>query len=460
MKFRAATTFLVLLVTVVSYMSIKLVYVAWELERVRGQELGRMTSANYILVSNGKSIWKSTHLGNETSANRQFLSHPSFAEFVSVNCKAIFEGDVQTLEQAKNMKTQLHDNLYSDQAIHMQTQNCEEFRRYHGYNYVPTTKEETDFPIAYSIVFHKDIAQVNMLLKAIYRPLNLYCLHLDAYSGNSIRSAAKSLAACFSNVFLASRSEYVTYGGFSRLRADINCMQDLLSKTQKWKYMINLPGQEYPLKTNLELVKILKIYNGSNDIEGITGKRMLPIRYQYKHKYVSSKSGKSVLIRTGQLKEKPPYNITIVKGSAYGVFSKEFVRFVVKTKISKEFLQWCKDISSPDEYFWATLHHNTHLGTPGGYSGPPDKKSWLATYASWGGRDQCAGKWVHGVCVFGVGDLPSLMTKKEMFANKFYLDYQPVALHCMEEWIHNKTAASLPFDSMYYRALPFVKKPQ
>ncbi|XP_041357750.1 beta-1,3-galactosyl-O-glycosyl-glycoprotein beta-1,6-N-acetylglucosaminyltransferase 4-like [Gigantopelta aegis] len=143
-----------------------------------------------------------------------------------------------------------------------------------------------------------------MLLKAIYRPQNLYCLHLDTYSGNDIRSAAKSLAACFNNVFLASRSEYVTYGGFSRLRADINCMEDLLSKTQKWKYMINLPRQEYPLKTNIELVKILKIYNGSNDIEGITGKRMLPIRYQYKQEYVSSNSGRSLLLGTRELKEK------------------------------------------------------------------------------------------------------------------------------------------------------------
>ena len=62
------------------------------------------------------------------------------------------------------------------------------------------------------------------------------------------------------------------------------------------------------------------------------------------------------------------------------------------------------------------------------------------------------------MCVFGVGDLPSLVSKKELFANKFYLDHQPVALHCMEEWIYYKTVLPLPFDSLFYRALPFVKK--
>jgi uncharacterized membrane protein HdeD (DUF308 family) len=43
---------------------------------------------------------------------------------------------------------------------------------------------------------------------------------------------------------------------------------DLWKYNKKWKYFINLTGQEFPLRTNYELVKILKIYNGSNDIEG------------------------------------------------------------------------------------------------------------------------------------------------------------------------------------------------
>lgn len=36
----------------------------------------------------------------------------------------------------------------------------------------------------------------------------------------------------------------------------------------KWRYFINLTGQEFPLKTNKELVKILKSFKGANDISG------------------------------------------------------------------------------------------------------------------------------------------------------------------------------------------------
>ena len=45
-------------------------------------------------------------------------------------------------------------------------------------------------------------------------------------------------------------------------------VQDLW-KYKKWKYFINLTGQEFPLKTNLELVRILSSYNGANDIEAV-----------------------------------------------------------------------------------------------------------------------------------------------------------------------------------------------
>ena len=35
-----------------------------------------------------------------------------------------------------------------------------------------------------------------------------------------------------------------------------------------FRYFINLTGQEFPLKTNGEIVEILKILNGANNMEG------------------------------------------------------------------------------------------------------------------------------------------------------------------------------------------------
>ena len=37
--------------------------------------------------------------------------------------------------------------------------------------------------------------------------------------------------------------------------------------TANWKYLLNLASTEFPLRTNYELARILKIFNGANDIE-------------------------------------------------------------------------------------------------------------------------------------------------------------------------------------------------
>ncbi len=52
------------------------------------------------------------------------------------------------------------------------------------------------------------------------------------------------------------------------LLSPTECMHDLWRRSVRWRYFINLTGREFPLKTNLELVRILTTYNGSNDIDG------------------------------------------------------------------------------------------------------------------------------------------------------------------------------------------------
>ena len=56
-------------------------------------------------------------------------------------------------------------------------------------------------------------------------------------------------------------------------------MKDLVGRNAKWKYLINLASQAFPMKTNEELVQILKVFNGSNDIAGRTGKAVSQKRY-------------------------------------------------------------------------------------------------------------------------------------------------------------------------------------
>ncbi|KAK6169431.1 hypothetical protein SNE40_020488 [Patella caerulea] len=375
-----------------------------------------------------------------------------------VSCFKIIEGDPNEIHRAKTKMKETDYTLPSDESITNATQDCVKFRNKYGYDSFVNTEEEKSFPIAFNILLYKDVAQVGILLRAIYRPQNYYCLHVDGFSPDHVHKAAKSLANCFDNVFIVSKTEKVVYKSFQRLQADINCMSDHLDFSENWKYLINLPSQEFPLKTNLEIVKILTIYNNSNDVEGILGNRMMTNRFKYKHKYKNTTSGSYVIEKTNEKNPNPPHNIRVVKGSAYGIFTRQFVNYVVNNEIAKDFLQWCHGVLSPDEYYWSTLNHNPHLKVPGSYKGQADKKKWLAAYASWAGADKCAGRWMRGVCVFGVGDLNSLVSRNELFANKFEMNFQPLGLRCLSEWLYNKTVSPLPFNDYYYKQLPFIKK--
>ena len=62
-----------------------------------------------------------------------------------------------------------------------------------------------------------------------------------------------------------------------------------------------------------------------------------------------------------------------------------------------------------------------------------------ARYIIWGGENiSCYGKYQRGICIFSVKDLSRLVNRHEIFANKFYLNYNPIAYQCMEEWIMKK----------------------
>lgn len=113
----------------------------------------------------------------------------------------------------------------------------------------------------------------------------------------------------------------------------------------------------------------------------------------------------------------------------------------------ERFFKWTEDTFSPDELAWATIQR-MFPQVPG--SMPPHEKYDLNELQSitrivkWGGLDKkvypkCQGRFVRGVCVYGSGDLAWLINQKHLFANKFdpIVDY--TAIHCLDQFLRNKT---------------------
>lgn len=190
--------------------------------------------------------------------------HPVVTE---VDCKALVRGDVKEQIKAQRVvKRETRKTLSGEDFIKL-CRNCTEFKLSRGYITVPLSSSEIEFPLAFSVLMYKDIEQSERLLRAIYQPQNYYCFHVDKKSPKILHQAMSAIAGCFNNVFLVRNPVTVRWGLYTILEPDLLCMRQLWPY-ENWKYFINLTGQEFPLRTNLELVEILKAYKGANNIEG------------------------------------------------------------------------------------------------------------------------------------------------------------------------------------------------
>ncbi|XP_010211698.1 PREDICTED: N-acetyllactosaminide beta-1,6-N-acetylglucosaminyl-transferase, isoform A-like, partial [Tinamus guttatus] len=161
--------------------------------------------------------------------------------------------------------------------------NCTEYLVQNHYITRALSAEEAAFPLAYIMTLHKEFETFERLFRAVYMPQNVYCVHVDQKAPAAFQEAVWRLLRCFPNAFLASRTERVVYGGISRLRADLHCMRDLLASAVPWKYLLNTCGQDFPLKTNREIVQQLKGFRGRNITPGVLPPAHIAARTRYVH---------------------------------------------------------------------------------------------------------------------------------------------------------------------------------
>ncbi|KAM4749542.1 beta-1,3-galactosyl-O-glycosyl-glycoprotein beta-1,6-N-acetylglucosaminyltransferase 3-like [Rhinophrynus dorsalis] len=324
------------------------------------------------------------------------------------------------------------------------TMDCKKYRKLRKFIAFSLSQEEENFPIAYSMVIHKDIEMFERLLRAIYAPQNIYCVHVDAKSPVVYKEAVRAITSCFDNVFVASKLEKVVYASWSRVQADLNCMEDLLKSKVQWRYLINTCGADFPLKTNAEIVQALKSLHGRNSMETEETPGNKKHRWQYHFKV------DTLIHKTAKKKNPPPGNIQMFSGNAYIVITREFVKYLFNNPHVTKFLEWEKDTYSPDEHLWATL--NRMPGVPG--SVPSHKKydmsdlNAIARLVKWSLHAgdinngapyaRCTGIYRRTVCVYGTGDLAWILQQHHLFANKFDSQVDNNVIQCLEQYLRHK----------------------
>ncbi|XP_053915428.1 N-acetyllactosaminide beta-1,6-N-acetylglucosaminyl-transferase isoform X2 [Cuculus canorus] len=328
--------------------------------------------AALILSVSLSFIFYATNLFAQKSLMRLNFSETST---LAKACKALIEDKVSFVKE-------------NALKISFRESSCRDYITLNHYITRALSAEEAAFPVAYVMTLHKEFETFERLFRAVYMPQNIYCIHIDAKAPAPFQQAVQRLVGCFPNAFLASRMERVVYGGASRLRADLHCMRDLLASAAPWHYLLNTCGQDFPLKTNWEIVRWLKSLRGKNVTPGVLPPPYVTARTKYVHRE-QIYSLFSFMLWTFVHKAPPPHNMTIYFGSAYVALTRPFVEFVLQDQRANDLLAWSEDTYSPDEHFWVTL--NRIPGVPGSMPN-----------ASWEG-DLKAVKWIdmednHGGC--------------------------------------------------------------
>ncbi|KAL4630135.1 beta-1,3-galactosyl-O-glycosyl-glycoprotein beta-1,6-N-acetylglucosaminyltransferase [Arapaima gigas] len=369
------------------------------------------------------------------------------------NCTKILQQDREEMGRSKlimiTKSFQSETNITAEKYIEW-TANCEKFKVFRKYLTFPLSPEEENFPLAYSIVIHHKIHNFERLLRAIYAPQNFYCIHVDKKAPPLFQEAVVGITSCFENVVISSRLETIVYGSWSRVQADINCMRDLYSMSSRWKYFINLCGQDFPIKTNLEVVRKLKSLRGKNSLETERMPARKQIRWTKQFKVV-----KGAIVKTDVNKKPPPINSPIFSGGAYILVRREFVQYVLENPVAHKLIEWSNDTYSPDEFLWATLQRQGDVpgSIPRSYRYDLTDVNSLSRLVKWQqyeGQESkgamyppCDGHHIRSVCVYGVGDLSWMLQQPQLFANKFDLDTDYFATYCLEKHLRHKALAAL-----------------
>lgn len=329
----------------------------------------------------------------------------------------------------------------SEEVFLQRMRNCsiahQEFSNNNFYN----SDEEEKFPISYVVVFHHHTQQILRLLKVLWRPQNLFCLHPDAKQGEKFVKFFRDFASCFDNIFIASKLERVIYAHHTIMDAQLNCMQDLLKYREKrWKYVITLCGTELPLKTNRQIVTSLKQLKGGT---GIVTHELDDEGKKRFDKQIEVGPDGNVHFTTTPLGP-PPRGIPLKKSWDFFALTRPFIKFILTNKKAIDFRHYLRNVFIPEEHFFASLYW-VKEAPDGQYARDQTGTIPLVSDMVWVDQNNrksgppCSGEGVHNICILSSGDLNTVYVKgvlrrmPQFFYNKYFMHVDHVVMDCMEQ---------------------------
>uniref|UniRef100_A0A0K0E035 C-type lectin domain-containing protein n=1 Tax=Strongyloides stercoralis TaxID=6248 RepID=A0A0K0E035_STRER len=355
----------------------------------------------------------------------------------NLNCSGILEGNSDNIKEGINKRFILND-LPANFDV-----SCEGIHQRGFYPSKPLSVLEESYPIAYARNVYKDYYTLELQFLLSYAPQNHYCFAIDK-KATSFRRNVEVLKKCFNNVYITDINYDMTSGGKNQALSSYECMKELIKK--KWKYLFILQNDDFPLKSNLELVQILAARNGTMDI-GYTNpnsviEKRINLSKKWDHKSLNFIKNNSDESFNNDLLNK---SMKFQKGYYPNGLPRESVEFIINNINLTTYLnQINTGRYGEDEMVWQTLFNDNFLKIPQWVhedcvSEYYTEATYMVRFAIWTPKDCKSKLFSHSLCVMGIEMLHELKDNPKLFGYKFKSDQDMGAILCYSEYIYNKT---------------------
>ncbi len=221
--------------------------------------------------------------------------------------------------------------------------------------------------IAYLVLCHKNPSQVELLIDQLDSVDVDFYVHIDKKIDNFKLRDRKNLFV------LPSESRVdVQWATYSMIEAELNLINAMFrfSSDRKYDYAVLMSGQDFPIKSNKQIIEFLETHTGSNYIEIISHNNNLFkgylkrtelyfFNFMQRKTFISKAIRKIYLILFGNIKafkRKHPADLSLEFGSQWWVLSSDFLRWVCNfLDKNPEYAEFYKHSMTPDESFFQTL---------------------------------------------------------------------------------------------------------